>query len=64
LHLLRHFDTDLRWYVLAANDDEARMERVFFDPQTIPGFSDSGAHLTNMAYYDSNLGSRADLERK
>jgi len=55
LHLLRHFDTDLRWYVLAANDDEERMARVLFDPQTIPGFSDSGAHLTNMAYYDSNL---------
>jgi N-acyl-D-aspartate/D-glutamate deacylase len=55
LHLLRHFDTELRWYVLAANDDEARMARVLFDPQMLPGFSDSGAHLTNMAYYDSNL---------
>ena len=55
LHLLRHFDTDLRWFVLAANDDEERMARVLFDPQTLPGFSDSGAHLTNMAYYDSNL---------
>lgn len=55
LHLLRHFDTQLRWYVVAANDDEARMARVLFDPQMLPGFSDSGAHLTNMAYYDSNL---------
>lgn len=55
LHLLRHFDTDLRWFVLAANDDDDRMARVLFDPQTLPGFSDSGAHLTNMAYYDSNL---------
>jgi len=55
LHLLRYFDTDLRWYLLAANDDEERMARVLFDPQTLPGFSDSGAHLTNMAYYDSNL---------
>ena len=55
LHLLRHFDTELRWYVLAANDDEERMARVLFDPLTLPGFSDSGAHLTNMAYYDSNL---------
>jgi N-acyl-D-aspartate/D-glutamate deacylase len=55
LHLLRHFDTDLRWYVLAANDDEERMARVLFDPQMLPGFNDSGAHLTNMAYYDANL---------
>ena len=55
LHLLRHFDMDLRWYVLAANDDEERMARVLFDPQTLPGFNDSGAHLANMAYYDANL---------
>ncbi|MBW1905080.1 MAG: amidohydrolase family protein, partial [Deltaproteobacteria bacterium] len=55
LHLLRHFDMALRWYVLAANDDDARMARVLFDPQTLPGFNDSGAHLTNMAYYDANL---------
>lgn len=55
LHLLRELDTDLRWYVLAANDDEERMARVLFDPQTLPGFNDSGAHLTNMAYYDANL---------
>jgi N-acyl-D-aspartate/D-glutamate deacylase len=46
---------DLRWYVLAANDNEERMARVLFDPQTLPGFNDSGAHLTNMAYYDANL---------
>jgi N-acyl-D-aspartate/D-glutamate deacylase len=55
LHLLREFDMDLRWYVLAANDDEERMARVLFDPQMLPGFNDSGAHLTNMAYYDANL---------
>ncbi|MGB5812393.1 MAG: hypothetical protein WBG86_17780 [Polyangiales bacterium] len=55
LHLLRHFDTDLRWYFLAANDDEERLARVLFDKQMLPGFNDSGAHLTNMAYYDGNL---------
>jgi len=55
LHLLRHFDMELRWYVLAANEDEDRMARVLFDPQMLPGFNDSGAHLTNMAYYDANL---------
>ena len=46
---------DLRWYVLAANDDEDRLARVLFDRQMLPGFNDSGAHLTNMAYYDGNL---------
>jgi hypothetical protein len=68
LHLLRHFDMDLRWYVLAANDDEDRLARVLFDPQMLPGFNDSGAHLTNMAYYDGNLrglqiAQRRSLER-
>ncbi|MEM9729562.1 MAG: amidohydrolase family protein [Myxococcota bacterium] len=55
LHLFRHFDTDLRWVFLAANDDEERLARVLFDEQMLPGFNDSGAHLTNMAYYDGNL---------
>ncbi|MEM7136347.1 MAG: amidohydrolase family protein [Myxococcota bacterium] len=55
LHLLKRFDTDLRWSFMAANDDEDRMARVLFDPQMLPGFNDSGAHLTNMAYYDGNL---------
>jgi len=55
LHLLRQFDTKLRWYVLAANEDEERLSRVLFDPQMLPGFNDSGAHLSNMAYYDANL---------
>ncbi|MEM7437479.1 MAG: amidohydrolase family protein, partial [Myxococcota bacterium] len=55
VHLLKRFDTDLRWSFVAANDDEDRMARVLFDPQMLPGFNDSGAHLTNMAYYDGNL---------
>jgi N-acyl-D-aspartate/D-glutamate deacylase len=55
LHLLRRFDTQLRWHYLAANDDEDRLAKVLFDPQMLPGFNDSGAHLTNMAYYDGNL---------
>ena len=55
VHLLKRFDTDLRWHVLAANDDEGRIARVLFDRQMLPGFNDSGAHLTNMAFYDANL---------
>jgi N-acyl-D-aspartate/D-glutamate deacylase len=55
LNWLCSFDMDLRWYVLAANDDEERMARALFDPEMLPGFNDSGAHLTNMAYYDANL---------
>ena len=31
------------------------LKRLLFHPQTLPGFNDSGAHLTNMAFYDGNL---------
>lgn len=55
LHLLRAFDTDLYWYTYAANVDPKRTRDLMMDPQILPGFSDSGAHLTNMAFYDVNL---------
>ncbi len=55
LALLQLFDTDLRWYVLAANADPAVYKRALTNPMTLPGFNDSGAHLTNMAFYDANL---------
>lgn len=55
LHLLREWDTDLRWYTTTANRDPKMLERLLFHPQTLPGFNDSGAHLTNMAFYDGNL---------
>jgi N-acyl-D-aspartate/D-glutamate deacylase len=55
LGLLRQFDMDLYWYTYAANIDEASLRDLLMDPQILPGFSDSGAHLTNMAFYDVNL---------
>lgn len=55
LALLQLFDTELRWYVLAANADPAVYKRALTDEQVLPGFNDSGAHLTNMAFYDANL---------
>lgn len=55
LHLLRQWDTDLRWWVVSANRDDRKTRDLLFNPQLIPGFNDSGAHLTNMAFYDCNL---------
>ncbi len=55
LHLLRQWDTRLRWYTTTANRDPDRLRKLLFDRQTFPGFNDSGAHLTNMAFYDGNL---------
>lgn len=55
LHALRRYDTALRWWTTPANTDPARVRELLFHPQLLPGFNDSGAHLTNMAFYDCNL---------
>jgi N-acyl-D-aspartate/D-glutamate deacylase len=55
LAALRRYDTALRWWVAPANTDPASVRELLFHPQLIPGFNDSGAHLTNMAFYDCNL---------
>jgi N-acyl-D-aspartate/D-glutamate deacylase len=55
LHLLRRYDTGLRWKTTTANLDPATTKSLMFHPLLLPGFNDSGAHLTNMAFYDGNL---------
>lgn len=55
LALLRHFDRDLVWHYVSANRDPAVIRELLLHPQMLPGFNDSGAHVTNMAYYDGNL---------
>ncbi|PWE17334.1 N-acyl-D-glutamate deacylase [Marinicauda salina] len=55
LALFREYDTDLRWWTVSANRDPAVVRDLLNDPQILPGFNDSGAHLTNMAFYDGNL---------
>jgi N-acyl-D-aspartate/D-glutamate deacylase len=45
----------LSWYTVSANRDEALVRELLMDPLLLPGFNDSGAHLTNMAFYDGNL---------
>lgn len=55
LHLLREYDTQLRWWVISANRDPKVVKDLLFNPLILPGFNDSGAHLTNMAFYDGNL---------
>ena len=53
--MLRAFDHDLSWYTVSANRDERMVRKLLMDRQLLPGFNDSGAHLTNMAFYDGNL---------
>jgi len=55
LHLLREYDTDLRWVTTTANTNPEVVKKLLFNPLIFPGFNDSGAHLTNMAFYDGNL---------
>ncbi|MBB2205756.1 N-acyl-D-amino-acid deacylase family protein [Gluconacetobacter takamatsuzukensis] len=55
LHLLREWDTDLRWETTIANRNPATLGRLLFHDQTLPGFNDSGAHLANIGFYDGNL---------
>ena len=55
LQMLRTFDTDLSWSTVTANRDIKVVRELLMNPKLLPGFNDSGAHLTNMAFYDVNL---------
>jgi N-acyl-D-aspartate/D-glutamate deacylase len=55
LQMLRSFDTKMSWYTITANRDIKKVRELLMDPKLLPGFNDSGAHLTNMAFYDVNL---------
>jgi len=55
LQLLRTFDTELSWSTVTANRDLGTVRELLMNPLLMPGFNDSGAHLTNMAFYDVNL---------
>ena len=55
IQMLVEFDKDFRWYTYTANTNPEILKTLLFHPLTIPGFNDSGAHLTNMAFFDGNL---------
>lgn len=55
LHLLRHYDRDIRWHIVVGNDRPDVLEKLLFHEHTLPGFNDSGAHLINLAFFDGNL---------
>jgi N-acyl-D-aspartate/D-glutamate deacylase len=45
----------LRWRTVVANDREEVLDRMQRSPNVQIGFSDSGAHLRNMAFYNAGL---------
>jgi len=55
LDLQQEFGNDLRWYTVVGNDRLKELEYVVTHPTVLIGFSDAGAHLRNMAYYDFPL---------
>lgn len=52
---LKLFDRELYWSTVSANADMETVRKLTMDKTFLPGFADSGAHLTNMAFYDINL---------
>lgn len=55
LFCLREYDLEFRWWLDLANCRPEIVEEILFHEHTLPGFNDSGAHITNMAFYDGNL---------
>ncbi|MEO6627312.1 MAG: amidohydrolase family protein, partial [Aquihabitans sp.] len=55
LDLQAEFGNALRWYTVVGNDRPESVEYVVTHPAVLIGFSDAGAHLRNMAYYDFPL---------
>jgi N-acyl-D-aspartate/D-glutamate deacylase len=57
LHMMRTYDKDFRYWVDVGNPGNHATLGYLLHECTLPGFNDSGAHITNMAFFDANLGS-------
>lgn len=55
LHMMRVFDKDFRFWVDVGNKGNRITLDLLMHKNTMPGFNDSGAHITNMAFFDANL---------
>jgi len=55
LHLLRRYDRHFRFYADVGNQGNRATLELLLEKNTLPGFNDSGAHITNMAFFDANL---------
>ena len=55
LDLLAEHGDQLRWYTVLGNDRARWLEWIVQHPAVQIGFSDAGAHLRNMAYYNFPL---------
>ncbi|MBI5247639.1 MAG: amidohydrolase family protein [Elusimicrobia bacterium] len=55
MDLLRDYDVDLRWEATGANDRPGPRRALLSHPHILPGFTDAGAHVRNIGYYDGPL---------
>ncbi|WP_353931575.1 amidohydrolase family protein [Okeanomitos corallinicola TIOX110] len=52
---LQKYDTDLRWVATGANDRLKPRLKMMKHPHIFPGFTDAGAHVRNLGYYDGAI---------
>jgi N-acyl-D-aspartate/D-glutamate deacylase len=55
LHMLREYDKNFRFWIDIGNVGNKGTLDLLLHENTMPGFNDSGAHITNMAFFDANL---------
>jgi len=55
LDLLVEYGNDLRWYTVTGNDRPKPLAALMNSDSNLIGFSDAGAHLRNMAFYNFPL---------
>ena len=55
LDLLIEYGNELRWYTVTGNDRPKPLAKLMNSESSLLGFSDAGAHLRNMAFYNFAL---------
>jgi N-acyl-D-aspartate/D-glutamate deacylase len=55
MQTLQQYDTDLQWVSTGANDRLQPRLALMKHPHILPGFTDAGAHVRNLGYYDGAL---------
>jgi N-acyl-D-aspartate/D-glutamate deacylase len=55
LHMMRTYDKSFRFWADVGNVGNRATLDLLLHENTMPGFNDSGAHITNMAFFDANL---------
>jgi N-acyl-D-aspartate/D-glutamate deacylase len=55
IELLELYDTDLRWVSTGANDRLEQRLQLMQQEFILPGFTDAGAHVQNLGYYDGAI---------